>query len=234
MEGDKPTGCMVLAKYVQLKSSMENRLNRMHENDPLYPMVDVMISKINTYLDESLDCDTIVLATLFHPGLRVKFFARAFGDDSKHHARARDLLESAFISQRDSPDIQSQTTDSPPPASTDTSDESDIFNLYNEVATSSKLNELERYLQGIDPMVSPDMSDPQCALDWWKVSNQFSYPSLNLYFHTLLTLLLCDRSADSCWQVSSLIDTGSRLPGNTCSLSCTRAIILDCWSSLHS
>jgi hypothetical protein len=84
MEGNKPTGCMVLVKYVQLLTSMEERLRKMHKNDPLYPMVDVMKSKIKTYLDESLDCDTIVPATIFHPGLRLKFFSHAFPTSSRH------------------------------------------------------------------------------------------------------------------------------------------------------
>jgi hypothetical protein len=181
MEGDKPTGCMVLVKYVQLKATMATRLKKMHENDPLYPMVDVMLSKIVLYLDEALECDTLVLAAIFHPGLRVKFFEHAFGNGSNQHRRAEDLLESAFILQRDSPDHQVQENNVSSPINTSNDHEgdegtgSDFLNFYTEVVTSSKLNELERYLQGIDPMVSPDMNNPQCALDWWRVSFSFLF-----------------------------------------------------------
>lgn len=100
MEGNKPTGCMGLLKYVQLKYSMKDRLRKMHKNDPLYPMVDVMISKIITYLDESLACDTIVLETIFHPGLRLKFFSHSFPNSSRHHNQAQQSLEMVFTAQK--------------------------------------------------------------------------------------------------------------------------------------
>merc|ERR1712137_233580 len=109
MEGNIPTGCMVLVKYVQLKANMEDRLKVMHLNDPLYPMVDVMLGKIKLYLDEALACDTLVLAAVFHPGLRLRFFSHAFGEGSPEQDRAEALLEVEFNSERHNQEANSQT-----------------------------------------------------------------------------------------------------------------------------
>lgn len=99
---------MVLVKYVQLKSSMEEWLKVMHKNDPLFPIVDIMIGKITMYLDETLACDTWVLARIFDPGLRVNFFAQAFENKSNHHHQAQDILETSFMAQHDSPGLWDQ------------------------------------------------------------------------------------------------------------------------------
>lgn len=72
---------------------MEEQLKVMHKKNPLFPMVDVMIGKITMYLYEALACDTLVLASIFHPGLCVKFFAHAFGNNSNHHNWTQNLLE---------------------------------------------------------------------------------------------------------------------------------------------
>lgn len=178
MEGDKPTGCMVIAKYVELKSSMERRLKKMHINNPLYPMVDVMIGKIKTYQDEAIECDTLVLAAIFHPGLRVRFFSHVFGEDSVKHQRAQELLQSVFTSEQDATDLRNQ-----PPSPTQSADSPkkvagpSFLHLYDKVVTSSNLNELDRYLQGIDPMVSPDVNNPEHALEWWS-THEGKYPVL--------------------------------------------------------
>jgi hypothetical protein len=232
MEGDKPTGCMVLVKYVQLKASMEERLKTMHENDPLFPMVDIMIGKISMYLNEALECDTLVLASIFHPGLRLKFFAHTFGNDSIQHFRAQDLLESCFTTQRDSPDHQDQVTNTPPPTEVSAST-NNFLNFYNEVVTSSKLNELDRYIQGIDPMASTDMNDPQTALDWWKVSDIicFLFHFLFSFYNVLIILAL---TTGSSWKIPSLIHPRSRLSSNASGFCSSRAIVLNRWSSLHS
>lgn len=111
MEGNIPTGCMVLVKYVQLKSSMEDRLKDMHLNNPLYPMVNIMLEKINLYLEEALACDTLVLTAVFHPGLRVQFFSRAFGEGSPEHDRAKALLEVAFTSECERQAAETQESD---------------------------------------------------------------------------------------------------------------------------
>lgn len=178
MEGDKPTGCMVLVKYVQLKASMEGRLKSMHQNDPLYPMVDIMIDKIIMYLNEALECETLILAAVFHPGLRVKFFSHSFGMGAVGNNQPEELLKMVFIKKRDKLDFQDEPVTNQSKTNSPIKDRFAIGNntfpqFYNDVVASSDLNELDRYLQGIDPMVSPDANDPQYVLDWWKVSSSF-------------------------------------------------------------
>lgn len=70
MEGDGSTGALVLPKYYVLKQTLVYKKNECHQSHPLYPMFFKMISKIESYLDETLGCETLVLATLLHPAFR--------------------------------------------------------------------------------------------------------------------------------------------------------------------
>lgn len=102
------------------------------------------------------------------------FFAHAFGERSLEHDQAEALLEVAFKSERDrqaeSNEPEPVTTssvhcDSPPSIFDPT-----YLDFYNEVSPQDNLNELDRYIQGIGPMKSPNVNNPQHALDWWRVS----------------------------------------------------------------
>lgn len=124
MEGDKPTACMVSLKYTQLKASMEERLKTMHQNDPLFPMGDVMIDKITKYPNEGLKWDTLILAAVLHPGLRVEYLSHAFGMGADGNNCAQNLLKVVFTKRRAKMELtdqpatvidwsQSPTNDSP-------------------------------------------------------------------------------------------------------------------------
>lgn len=211
MEGDKPTGCLVLVKYVQLKASMETRLKKMHPNNPLYPMVDVMIDKIIAYLNEALACNTLTLAAVFHPGLRVKFFSHSFGMGAEGNNRAEDLLRVVFNEKRNEMDLDNQPAAAPSTSKTPTVDAfgSQMTSFYGDIVESSNLNELDRYIQGVDPMITPDLNDPQLALDWWN-AHAGKYPVLSALARDYLATPAASGAPERLFSVAGRICTAER------------------------
>ncbi|KAI7938380.1 hypothetical protein MJO28_015300 [Puccinia striiformis f. sp. tritici] len=76
MEGDGPTGALVFPKYYMLMETLIEKENNCGLDDPLYPMFQKMIKKLNVYLDKALNCETLVMATLLHPAFQLVAFEK--------------------------------------------------------------------------------------------------------------------------------------------------------------
>ncbi|KAA1138370.1 hypothetical protein PGTUg99_033167 [Puccinia graminis f. sp. tritici] len=76
MEGDLPTGTHFILKYLELKDSLTEKVNRSLETDTLYPMYNAMLKRVNQYLDEAMQCDTLLMAIM------MQLFELVFGPDS--------------------------------------------------------------------------------------------------------------------------------------------------------
>lgn len=178
MEGDGPTGCMVIPEYVELRHKLQEKVDTLSTSDAVYPMLAKMLQKTQEYLDEALGCESLVVATLLHPLFRMKFFVKWFGGKTaaipmKAEATLRQLYsdyESA--SSRHQSCTQSQTTSassSNPSAERPKMfhDDSDSDEDQDEIIDNS----LENYLRMSDKMRSTDynLEDPRSGLEWWSV-----------------------------------------------------------------
>ena len=67
MEGNGPTGSLVLPKYLKLKESIKEKINEGQESDPLYPFFCAILKRLCKYLGEAMKCKTLILATIMHP-----------------------------------------------------------------------------------------------------------------------------------------------------------------------
>lgn len=178
MEGDGPTGCMVLRKYYQLRKNLKKKMSKSNKSDTLYPMYLAMSTSVDKYLSEALECETIILATVLHPSWRTNFFATAFGSDSDEFKIATNLLQTCFarrklklqVSQHDSPVEQVNQDDS----------DDDAFNLKRKKKVQTVQDELSRWIEADDAPDEEVALDPKKALLWWKVM------SLILFIHLLL------------------------------------------------
>lgn len=100
MEGDGPTGCMVLREYQLLRDHLKTKLRPQNCFSPLYPMFYAMLARVNTYLSQALSCGIIVMATMLHLSWRLEFFQAAFGSNSPESQRAKHLFQYEFAKRQ--------------------------------------------------------------------------------------------------------------------------------------
>ncbi|OAV85086.1 hypothetical protein PTTG_30803, partial [Puccinia triticina 1-1 BBBD Race 1] len=103
MEGNQPTGAHVIPKYLELKEQLSGKLDRAEEKDPLYPMYYAMLKRVEKYLAEAMDCETLLLATLIHPCFRIHIFELVFGAKSKEVKDCLELLNRWFLDFKQKP-----------------------------------------------------------------------------------------------------------------------------------
>ena len=73
MEGDISLAGMMLAEYHYIKTFLTKKIKSPTEKD-FYQMFQKMIEKTKKYLNEALQCDAILLATILNPSYRVSMF----------------------------------------------------------------------------------------------------------------------------------------------------------------
>lgn len=166
MEGDFPSGAMVLVEYHRIKNSLHGARNKTKAR-PLRDMIDVMIDQLNRYVDEALECEPLVLATIMHPRYRLAFVQKAYPDHKDHTAA---LIHEAFASALETCQQQEAKSTQPPPAPNEIDDDMDDFDeftasLHTNPAQSAREGELESYLMG-----HREFDKNKTALYWWKVS----------------------------------------------------------------
>ncbi|KAH9808411.1 hypothetical protein DFH28DRAFT_909786 [Melampsora americana] len=67
MEGDGPTGCMVIPQYLKLRNSLEKKIEPLSTSDAIYPMLAKIKETTIEYMNKALACKTLVMATILHP-----------------------------------------------------------------------------------------------------------------------------------------------------------------------
>lgn len=175
MEGRKATGSMVIPEYVELRKTLQDRVDGLDMSDALYPMLAAMLAKTQTYLDEALSCDTLVMATMCHPAFRIRFFHSFFGKTSSQAIEAEATFGREFkayqLKNSNKGLRKSGNSSNQPQAS---SSKASYFNVYSEDEGDDMGddNQLTDYLRGCDRMKDGayDLSDPNSALAWWAVS----------------------------------------------------------------
>ncbi|KAI9622971.1 hypothetical protein H4Q26_014914 [Puccinia striiformis f. sp. tritici PST-130] len=178
MEGNQSTGAHVIPKYLELKESLAIKLQNCWEEDSLYPMHHAMSKRVEKYLNEAMQCHTLVLATILHPCFRMYIFELAFGSHSSEAVKALQLLQREFIHTKqslkrkqpiiqasdDTNSINNEQPLSPQPQS-----------LMGRLASHMKSNvttqdnEITDYLNANLSFEEGAMNNKATPLQWWKV-----------------------------------------------------------------
>jgi len=169
MEGDGPTGAFVLANYYQTIKDLKKKEAAGSRENAFHPMYHKMITKLEEYQQEALDCEALVMATLLHPAFRLRFFAHCWPEQEP---RARSLLEKHFNKreaqlQKSQDDIQELEKDTPKV------DNDNIFEMFNAPLDSAESKELEVYVKNMDRIAGPAAKDQKSLLIWWKVYRSY-------------------------------------------------------------
>ena len=178
MEGDGPTGALVLANYFQTIKDLKKKEAAGARENAFHPMYHKMITKLEEYQEEALQCETLVMATLLHPAFRLRFIAHCWPQKEKE---AQSLLEKHFnkreaLLKKSQDDIEELEKDTPKV------DNDNIFELFNAPPDSAESKELEAYIKNMDRSTGPAAKDLKSVLIWWKVCH--------LYFHVVNNLIL--------------------------------------------
>lgn len=170
-EANAPTGSVVIREYVKLKRSLQNKIDSCtSRSDPLFPMYHAMLVRIKAYLDEALQSDVLVLATILHPCWRADYFQFAFGEYSTEFEAAKRLIGTAFDTRKAKLEAevgQNNNTDQDSHDGED--DDDDGFRAHRKKFQPQIENELANYLDRVDEPSKQVEKDPTLALEWWKV-----------------------------------------------------------------
>lgn len=175
MEQDGPTACIILVEYYELKRSLIQKASNISRGDALHPMISKMLERVDKYMKEASKCHTILMATFFHPGFRLRGIENFFGSNSDEVMRTKQILKKLFEERKTKLQEQNgfkesqenwQVTHSKPIKN--------IYALFDLQFNESSSDEIDCYVRGLDSKsnqteLEPD--DPRISLSWWKVSD---------------------------------------------------------------
>lgn len=175
------------------------------------PFLQACIERTKVYFDKALGCDTLLMATVFHPALRLRFFNHTLGSDHPTTAHATEYLNNQFTKRQQKLKIPSRS-ESPVIHHNEDSDRMpDIYRLYeNENVESSVANELELYLKGANPLTTPGVENsPEPVLQWWK-EHQHKYPILSSLARDYLSVPGSSAAAERTFSAAADVTTAVR------------------------
>lgn len=196
MEGDGPTGCIVIPEHVELQHKLQLKNEVLGISDAVYPMLAKMLQKTQEYLDEALQCEILVMATVLHPFFQLGFFTKWFEGTiaMKAESVSRRLFSECkltFPCQHPGPAKEDYHASS---GSTQSDNQPKIFhdnsdNKEDEPADSID-NSLENYIQMSDKMRQKDyvLTDPKAGPLWWSVTNSLCFCKCILIYTLILYL----------------------------------------------
>lgn len=173
MEGDGPTGCLVIPEFYALKVHLASQVEELSLGDALLPMIRSMQARVDKYFDEALQCDTTVMATLLNPFFWLQFFEQAFGLEHKITRQARKLLQDKFNARKTkqaltAPPVQTQPKQVP--NKSNKTGPGNLFQLFKAHDPKAESNKIAAYLKGTHPMASnDDARKTEAVLPWWRV-----------------------------------------------------------------
>lgn len=96
MEGDGPTGPMVIWEYLKLKTQLESKLLNKLPTSLMYPIHYAMPTRVKKYLAKATSSHALLMATMLPPSLRAGFFHARFGPQYSVTTKANKLLDNVF------------------------------------------------------------------------------------------------------------------------------------------
>ena len=168
IEGDGPTGALVIPIYVSLRNILVEKKNSSTRDEPLYPMWKKMIEKVNKYLDEAVDCDSLIMATILHPAFRLEYISQNFpGRRLEVEKMITDMFNARKLTIK-SKDNQAPTEPSTSRSAHQSLKEQMQMNMFHKATTKAEIDELSVYLKGMDTFEA-EVFDSHTSLEWWKV-----------------------------------------------------------------
>ncbi|PLW44122.1 hypothetical protein PCANC_13781 [Puccinia coronata f. sp. avenae] len=129
-----------------------------------------MITKVNTYLEEALLCETLVMATILNPSFRLAILeAHCPKQAADAKIRLVELFEERKIQMAEKRLQDKEREKEATSTNEKESNEDDLCSYFNGPRNDPGNDEIERYLGGLDHITKEDNSNLTfSALKWWK------------------------------------------------------------------
>lgn len=217
-EQNGPTASLLIREYVKLRNSVQKKIDSTQSRaDPLFPLHHAILVRIKTYLAESLQSHTLILATILHPSLRMDYFEYAFGENSVETSIAKQLIESAYAQKKG--EVQADASHNNPSCTSTSAghgkslgEEDEAFRTHKERNRRQTANELRSYLEMAEEPAPEVAENPHLALEWWRVCD-FCFLSSILF--NVDNIFLCTGQRG---QISHIEQPCTGLPGHQCGL----------------
>ncbi|KNE93801.1 hypothetical protein PSTG_12805 [Puccinia striiformis f. sp. tritici PST-78] len=208
MEGDYSSGSVILSEYHQMKDFMNTKLGTAGDLD-LKAMLRKMLTKTNSYLNEALECDAILIAMALNLCFQLSIFQAWF---PSYYTYIKDLLQNLFKNKKAEIDATKETAPAPEKKKKDRSKQAldqdfDVFADAVEAPMADKLT-----------LSSDQVSN---SLDWWKDHCQ-EFPILALLARDYLACCVTSASAERC--LSAAADTCSQDRGSLAARTIERSV----------
>ncbi|EGG07151.1 uncharacterized protein MELLADRAFT_106176 [Melampsora larici-populina 98AG31] len=192
MEGNGPTGLMVIPEFYALKLHLANWVKDLQVGNALLPMIVLM---------------------------QDRFYEQAFGPHHFHTIRAGMLLQEKFtkrqkeIGSPQATEIPAATSDSNSTTSAKASSDVNIFQLFKAQEPQAQVDEMADYLQGTHPMLAKDDTrECKAIIPWWSIhgkSHDHCTPctwiaQLNRLYSAVVHPIPCTPSPRRVWRVPRL------------------------------
>jgi hypothetical protein len=158
----------MISEYQNIKSFIKKK--KTGSEPKMQSMFTKILAKTNTYLDEALQCNAILIATALHPSFRLSIFQKCF---PTYHNYTHDLLEDLYNSRKTESSLTSTQSQPTPPSESENKDEQSHCALakvdyFPDTVEVSSDDEISIYLGGKYKLPTSQANFP---LKWWKVSS---------------------------------------------------------------
>ncbi|KAA1085986.1 hypothetical protein PGT21_026567 [Puccinia graminis f. sp. tritici] len=204
---------IVIPEYWKMREDLKKKSKSLTREDPLHPMFSKMIDKVEIYLEESLSCETLVMATILNPTFRLAFFENCFPTQTP---RAKEILYRLFEERKKvtvETRLQNERLEKEKEASqikeTEKKDEN-VFSFFSGPSKDPGKDELEIYLGGIDRCDNRNDKDLTfSALSWWKVHEK-KYTILSMLAKDYLGCIAASAAVERTFSAAADVCTNER------------------------
>lgn len=213
MEGNKPTGSLVIHMWLQLVLHLKTMRSRYSDAPDIVCALSAAIRKAEGYLAQASQCRPLLIATALNPQCRLRFFSKnsRYLSTSSNEVRGLliDVCEQIFQEQAQTP--QQLDSDKPEALSTaPTSQFLDFGDDSDEEQTPTMVVEAEIDRYNHRSSMAGSQGLQQDALKWWEV-NSHLFPTLSKAAQRYLSVLGAQAVTERLFSASAAVCNPRRM-----------------------
>ncbi|PLW17795.1 hypothetical protein PCANC_11999 [Puccinia coronata f. sp. avenae] len=166
MEGDHSSACLMISEYRKIIALLRRKLSTSAEPE-FKTMLQTMLDKTQTYLNEAMSCDAILIATILNPSFCLSIFQVSFPDLYDYtFALIKDTYEAKEIKFKEASSTRLlEKLDTPAGRKSSNAADQEEVDYFPEAVVAPVVDELAIYLGGKHKLPTSQASS---CLEWWR------------------------------------------------------------------